>query len=148
MAFFHHEDAAMTKHLMDDLIGRAVGLVAWQQVGEVLPYYCEGLIHLEILFASRAIKYDGQKITINYDRYPEMKAAYIEAYEDLASHYIAKRDAGDYLKRYTTKEGSIYLPITPEVRRFAEHYYARYEAIGQQVYDGEIMAPEWRLPED
>jgi hypothetical protein len=76
-----------------------------------------------------------------------MKAAYIEAYEDLATHYIAKRDAGDYLKRYTTKEGNVYLPITLEVRRFAEHYYARYEAIGQQVYDGEIKAPEWNFNE-
>ncbi len=146
MAFFRHEDAALTKHLMDDLVGRAVGLMAWQQVGEVLPYYCEGLIHLEILFASRAIKYDGQ-IRINYDRYNAMKAAYTEAYTQLAAHYIAQKDAAEYLERYTVKEKGIYWPITPEVRRFVEHYYGRYEAIGQQVYTGRIVAPEWVFDE-
>jgi len=147
MAFFRHEDAALTKHLMDDLVGRAVGLMAWQQVGEVLPYYCEGLIHLEILFASRAIKYDGQ-IRINYDRYNAMKTAYTEAYTELAAHYIAQKDAAEYLGRYTVKEEGIYWPITPEVRRFVAHYYARYEAIGQQAYTGKITAPEWELPEE
>jgi hypothetical protein len=146
MAFFHHEDAAMTKHLMDDLIGRAVGLVAWQQVSEVLPYYCEGLIHLEILFASRAIKYDGQ-IRINYGRYAAMKDAYTQAYEALARHYLAKKDAGEFLAEYTIRNEGIYLPATPEVRRFVEHYYARYEAIGQRVYEGEIKAPEWQFDE-
>jgi hypothetical protein len=142
MAFFHRQDAALTKHMIDDLISRAVGLMAWREVGEVLPYYCEGLIHLDILFASGVVRH-GQSIVINYDRYDAMKIAYTEAYETLASHYLDANDAEEYLSRYTTKENGIYLPVNPTVRRFVEHYYERYQAIGQKVYDGEIKAPEW-----
>jgi hypothetical protein len=142
MAFFYREDAALTKHVVDDLVSRAVGLMAWREVGEVLPYYCEGLIHLDILFDSGVVRY-GRTIVIDYDRYDAMKIAYTEAYETLASHYLDAIDAEEYLSRYATKENGIYLPVNPEVRRFVEHYYARYQAIGQKVYDGEIKAPEW-----
>jgi hypothetical protein len=142
MAFFYREDAALIKHVIDDLVSRAVGLMAWREVGEVLPYYCEGLIHLDILFESGVVRY-GRSIVINHDRYDAMKHVYMEAYETLASYYLDTIDAEEYLSRYATKENGIYLPINPEVRRFVEHYYARYQAIGQKVYDGEIKAPEW-----
>ena len=146
MAFFRHEDAAMTKHLMDDLVARAVGLIAWQEVGEVLPYYCEGLIHLDILFASGAVRY-GRSIVIDYDRYGAMRDRYVAAYTALARHYVAQKDAGTYLARYAVKVGSVYLPVREEVRAFVTHYYARYQAIGQQVYDGTIAPIAWRLPD-
>jgi len=45
MAFFHNEKEELKNHIVDDLVSRAVGLMAWREVGEVLPYYCEGLIH-------------------------------------------------------------------------------------------------------
>ncbi len=142
MGFFTREDAALTKHLVDDLVSRAVGLIAWQEVGEVLPYYCEGLIHLEILFASGVLRFD-EPLAIRYDRYAAMKKAYTETYTALARHYLAKEDAGDFLGRYTVKEGGIYLPKTQPVRQFVERYYARYQEIGQKVYEEELAAPEW-----
>ncbi len=142
MAFFHREDAAMVKHLIDDLVARAVGLMAWREVGEVLPYYCEGLIHLDILFDAGIVRFD-RTLRIHHERYDRMKQAYIEAYETLARHYLAKRDAAEYLARYTVKEEGVYLPKDPQVREFVEHYYARYQVIGQKVYDGEIEVPEW-----
>ncbi len=132
MAFFRHEEEALKHHIVDDLVSRAVGLMAWREVGEVLPYYCEGLIHLEILFGSGIITYDGQ-ITIDYSKYDVMKEAYIAAYEALARHYLDKADANDYLSRYATKENGVFLPVTAEVRDFVEHYYTRYQQIGQQT---------------
>ncbi len=144
MAFFAREDAALTKHLVDDLVSRAVGLIAWQEVGEVLPYYCEGLIHLEILFASGVLRFDAP-LAIRYDRYAAMKERYIETYTDLARHYLAKADAGEFLGHYTVKEEGVYLPKTPAVRQFVEHHYARYQAIGQKVYQEELAAPEWDM---
>ena len=132
MAFFGNEEEALKPHIIDDLVSRAVGLMAWREVGEVLPYYCEGLIHLEILFASGIVTYE-ESIVIHYDRYEAMKAAYIEAYEALAKHYLAKEDANDYLARYALKEEGVFLPVNSEVRAFVEHYYARYKAIGQQT---------------
>ncbi|MFA5501274.1 MAG: invasion protein CiaB [Sulfurovaceae bacterium] len=132
MAFFHNEKEELKSHIINDLVGRSIGLMAWREVGEVLPYYCEGLIHLHILFASGVI-YFKDKITIDYSRYEEMKNAYKEAYTKLAAHYITKKDASEYLYQYALKEAGVYLPVDPQVRAFVEHYYARYQEIGQQT---------------
>ncbi len=55
MAFFHNEREELKTHIVDDLVSRAVGLMAWREVGEVLPYYCEGVIHRDILVSSGVI---------------------------------------------------------------------------------------------
>ncbi len=133
VAFFHDEEEALKAHLIDDLVSRAVGLMAWREVGEVLPYYCEGIIHLELLYTSQLIRFEDGSVHIDYDRYEAMKAHYLDAYEALARHYIAKADANDYLSRYAVKEKGVYLPATPAVRDFVEHYYARYKAIGRET---------------
>jgi len=132
MAFFRKEEEALKTHIVDDVVSRAVGLMAWREVGEVLPYYCEGIIHLELLFASGIVRYD-ERIVIDYDKYDAMKQRYIETYEALARHYLAKADAAMFLERFAQKQEGVYLPKTPEVRDFVEHYYARYKAIGQET---------------
>jgi hypothetical protein len=90
------------------------------------------LIHLDILFTSGIISYEGQ-IKIDYSKYDAMKAAYIEAYENLAKTYLDKIDANSYLSKYTQKTEGVYLPVKEEIRTFVEHYYARYKEIGQQT---------------
>ena len=132
MAFFHNEKEEMKHHIVDDLVSRAVGLMAWREVGEVLPYYCEGLIHLDILFKSGVITYQGQ-IQIDYSKYEAMKEAYIAAYEKLARHYLEKKDAYGYLGAYAEKLGGVFLPIDEKIRAFVEHYYRRYQEIGQET---------------
>ncbi len=132
MAFFYNERDELKDYVVDDLVSRAVGLMAWREVGEVLPYYCEGLIHLEMLFGSGMITYDGQ-IKIDYSKYDAMKESYIVAYKDLASNYLKKVDAGTYLGEYTVKHDGVYLPKNEDVRSFVEYYYARYKEIGQQT---------------
>jgi len=132
MAFFSNEQEELKKHIIDDVVSRSVGLMAWREVGEVLPYYCEGLIHLDILFSSGIITYDGQ-INIHYSKYDEMKKTYQEAYKKLAGNYLAKVDANIYLNEYTSKEEGVYLPVKEEIKSFVEHYYARYKEIGQQT---------------
>ena len=136
MAFFDNEREELKKHMIDDLVSRAVGLMAWREVGEVLPYYCEGLIHLDILFGSEVIIYDNNQIEIDYDRYEDMRERYQEAYKSLAKHYINKREANEYLLKYTQKIEGIYLPINDEILAFVEYYYTRYKEIGQQIYKG------------
>jgi hypothetical protein len=132
MAFFSNEKEALKDHIVDDLVSRAVGLMAWREVGEVLPYYCEGLIHLDILFGSGIITYDKQ-IKIEYTKYDAMKEAYISAYKELAKHYLKKVDAGEYLAHYTVKNEGVYLPKNEKIKSFVEHYYTRYKEIGQQT---------------
>ncbi|MEA3456583.1 MAG: invasion protein CiaB [Campylobacterota bacterium] len=132
MAFFENEESQLKKHIIDDLVSRAVGLMAWREVSEVLPYYCEGLIHLDLLFKSGVISY-SKTIQIDYGRYDMMKAHYQRAYRDLASHYLRKEDAGNYLHRYVVREEGVYLPNDELVREFVEHYYSRYQEIGQET---------------
>ena len=132
MAFFSNEKETLKNHIIDDVVGRAVGLMAWREVGEVLPYYCEGLIHLDILFSSEVITYDG-KINIDYSKYDAMKESYQEAYRALAKSYLDKEDANIYLSRYATKAEGVYLPVKSEICNFVEHYYRRYKEIGQQT---------------
>jgi hypothetical protein len=132
MAFFHNERDALKEHVVDDVVSRAVGLMAWREVGEVLPYYCEGLIHLDILFGSGIITYDGQ-IEINYTKYDAMKEAYISAYKNLAENYLKKVDASKYLEQYAVKKEGVYLPKNEKIKSFVERYYTRYKEIGQQT---------------
>jgi len=132
MAFFENEEFQLKKYIVDDLVSRAIGLMAWREVGEVLPYYCEGLIHLDLLFKSAVISYN-ETVQIDYSRYDMMKAHYQRAYRDLASHYLRKEDAGNYLHRYVVREEGIYLPRDELVREFVEHYYERYQEIGQET---------------
>jgi len=133
MAFFDNEKEELKNHIVDDLVSRAVGLMAWREVGEVLPYYCEGLIHLDILFNSKILTYDGQ-IKIDYSQYNEMKDRYQEAYKSLAQHYIDKKEANEYLEKYAQKLNGVYLPVDKSILSFVEHYYTRYKEIGQQIY--------------
>ncbi len=133
MAFFYSEKEELIEHIIDDLITRAIGLIAWREVGEVLPYYCEGLIHLDILFKSGIIKY-SDIVEIDYSRYSDMKKIYQEAYRNLAQNYIDKLDANIYLSKYIKKSDGVYLPKNKEVLEFVERYYSRYREIGQQIY--------------
>jgi len=134
MAFFENEKDELIEPMVSDLVSRAVGLMAWREVGEVLPYYCEGLIHLDILFGSGIITYDTN-INIDYSRYKEMKKRYMQAYQQLAQHYIDKKDASFYLEQYTEKSDGVYLPINSQILEFVEYYYSRYKEIGQKVYN-------------
>jgi len=133
MAFFENEREELKKHMVDDLVSRAVGLMAWREVGEVLPYYCEGLIHLDILFSSGIITYN-KEIKIDYSKYDAMKERYQEVYRALAQHYVDKKDASDYLEQYAQKSSGVYLPVDSDILTFVESYYKRYKEIGQQVY--------------
>jgi len=134
MTFFENEKISLKNHIIDDLVTRAVGLIAWREVGEVLAYYCEGLIHLDILFSSGVITFDN-KLTIHYQNYSEMKRLYQLAYTNLARNYIDKIDADFYLSKYIKRENGVYLPKKERVLEFVEHYYNRYKEIGQQVYN-------------
>ena len=133
MAFFDNEEENLKEHIIDDVVSRAVGLMAWREVTEVLPYYTEGLIHLELLYKSNIIEFINNKVKINYSQYEDFKKNYQKAYKNLAQHYLAKEDANRYLEQYTQKKENVFLPKTQEVKEFVEHYYSEYKRIGNVV---------------
>ena len=134
MAFFHKEENTLKRAVSEELISRAVGLMAWREVGEVLPYYCEGLIHLDILYRSGVLKFNNIRVDIDMDNYSKMKELYTHEYEELTRIYIEKRDAIKFLERYAQKSGEFWLPKNQEVKEFVESYYKRYKEIGQEIY--------------
>ncbi len=133
MAFFSNEKQDLKEPFIDDIVSRAIGLMAWREVGEVLPYYCEGLIHLELLFESKLLKLNGDMVEIDYSKYNNFKEIYTQAYRELAKNYLNKTDANEFLKLFTIKEGKDYLPKTEKVRDFVQNYYQEYKHIGNQV---------------
>ena len=133
MAFFENEEPTLKEAFIDDIVSRAVNLMAWREVDEVLPYYCEGLIHLELLYKSQIVQFENGMVKIEYSKYDDFKAIYTQAYKELAKNYLERVDAGEFLNNFTQKEEKSYLPKTDTIREFVENYYNAYKEIGNQV---------------
>ncbi len=133
MGFFEKEDSDIKEHIVDDLIARAVGLIAWKEVEEVLPYYCEGLIHLDILHESGIISINELNVKIDYSCYEDMKSLYKQRYKELVECYIDKKDATEYLYRFVEKREKEYLPKDVVLKIFAIRYHKEFKARGHIV---------------
>jgi len=134
VAFFENENQNLSKYVLEDIIKRAVGLISWMETPEVQPYYCEGLIHLKGLFDSRVLKFD-KKLVIDENRYEALKEWYKQTYTDLATHYLKKKDAKEFLEKFARKKDKTYEPVDEEVRYFVNHYWRLYKDIGQVIDD-------------
>ena len=137
MGFFEKGKKELEEHILDELVSRAVGLMAYREVPEVYPYYCEGLIHLSLLKESGVLKIEERRVEIDYSRYALMRDIYRAEYERLALHYVKMSDASDYLYRFVSKSGKEYLPRDAQLEDFVERYYERYLQIGRSI------APDW-----
>ena len=137
MAFFENDEEELKELIINDTIKRGVGLIAWMEVNEVLPYYIEGLIHLTGLFEVGILEFNGKlKINYNEENYQKIKKWYKNTYLDLAKNfYIPKNDAKGFLDKYVSKEGNVYKPTNQKVKKFVEWYYELYKEIGQITKD-------------
>ena len=136
-------DNAIFDVVMNDVLKRAVNLLAWRENIEVVPYYCEGIIHLSGAFECGVLEYEGKfgaylenkisAISINKDRYKLLKDWYMDRYETLAKHYIEKRCAGDWLGEFAIKNDGFFYPKNSKARAFGDDYWERYKQIGQEV---------------
>ena len=133
--FFIHEDERFIKAVFHELIARAVGLIGWRKVDEVRAYYCEGLIHLSLLFSCKVLKFDGKSLQVDMSEaaYQNFKAACLQNYLCLAGHYAKKADASEFLAKFCQKDGVSFLPKDDATREFVLHFYERYEAIGNEL---------------
>jgi hypothetical protein len=130
-----NDEKHLQKHVINDTLKRAVGLIGWMEVDEVQPYYCEGLIHLNGLFATNVLSWDGKNLTIDLgeSNIQNLKDWYIETYSSLATHYLEKQDALVWLNKYAKKEEKYFLPNDENIKDFVLHYFKRYQEIGTQL---------------
>jgi hypothetical protein len=133
MAFFENEDENLKEAILDDTIKRAVGLIAWMEVDEVLPYYIEGLIHLTGLFESGVLSFNGKSLEYDYSKYNKLKEWYKKTYLHLAEVYVKKADAKEFLDKFVYKDKNFY-PLNKKVDEFVRYYYQRYREIGDKIY--------------
>ena len=128
------EKEELKSYILKDITKRAIGLIAWMQTGEVEPYYCEGLIHLDILFQSGVLDFDKSlSIDFSESAYQNTTKLYKERYNELTKHYLDKKDATEFLNRFAKKEGNYFLPVDKKVRSFVDYYWNLYKEIGRVV---------------
>lgn len=133
--FFYHEQEELKMPVFNELIKRAVGLIAWQRVDELKPYYTEALIHLSLLFESGTLEFKNNEFKVNFtlDFYEKFKELCLKNYHDLAKHYVLRLDAREFLNRFCVLEEGVFLPQSEECRDFVKFYYELYEKIGNDT---------------
>jgi len=133
VGYFLYGEDGLWEYLLEDTLTRAVSLVGWMEVDEVRPYYIEGLLHLHALFASGVLDFDGRlRCRLERNSYERLREWYLQIYEDLARHYLQKRDAKEFLQRYVAF-GVQAMPKDPKVRAFVEYYYDLYRKLGLKL---------------
>lgn len=143
VSYFMSEDEALSEYVLQDTIKRAVGLIGWMKTGEVEPYYCEGLIHLSGLFSSGVLRFDGVlHIEQSTQTYAALKAWYLQTYQALALHYLAKKDAKLFLSQFASKHEGIYLPQDAEIKNFVSYYWELHQRMGREI-DESIKREQW-----
>ncbi len=135
VSFFYNEQEKLKNYILKDITKRAVSLIAWMHTGEVEPYYCEGLIHLDILFKSGVLRYEKEKLHISFDDkvYEKTVSLYKNTYNNLAKHYLYKKDASEFLYMFAKKENGYFLPLDKKVKSFVVYYWELYKKIGREI---------------
>ena len=145
MAFFMDDkdealDPKLRLKVIRDVIKRSIGLIAWRETSEVLPYYMEALIHLQGLFDTGILDFDqaAQKLLIRIDDeyYEKLKQWYFKIYKDLVlNYYLPKVDPTPFLESFTIKEGSIHMPKDEKINLMSKWYWEMYQKYGRELDD-------------
>jgi len=133
--FIGNRENELSSQILIDTIKRAVGLISWMEVDEVQAYYCEGLIHLTGLFETKVLIWKEEKLTIDLSQeaFLALKQWYIKTYQELALHYLEKKDATEFLNKYAIKKDKYFMPTNETILNFVMHYFERYKEIGQEL---------------
>jgi len=56
-----------------------------------------------------------------------------KTYQNLALHYLDKKDTTEFLNKYAVKKQKYFMPTSPLSHGFVTHYFKRYKDIGQEL---------------
>ncbi|WP_305862819.1 invasion protein CiaB [Helicobacter cholecystus] len=133
VAYFMSKEKNLSEGLLREHIKRSVGLLAYRDNLEVLPYYCEALFHLSGAFECGVLCFKAGKLEIFENKSAQYWEWMRRIYIQLVSHYLQKREAGEFLYQFLSKEEGIYLPLQTQTKEFVKFYYERYLKIGQET---------------
>jgi len=115
---------------------RCIWLLKYREVSEVLPYYNESLIHLEIMFETSIFEIKDNKIILNFnaENFEKLKQKYIFHYKKLINIYLEKLDAWEFLYDYVIVDKSWNnISKNKILKEFWNYYYDLYKKIGNEV---------------
>ncbi|PCJ20107.1 MAG: CiaB protein [Candidatus Cloacimonadota bacterium] len=132
------KDKDLCEHILGDVVKRSIGLIAWKETPEVLPYYMESLIHLKGLHDTGVINFDvdSQKLTIDLsqNKFEAIKQWYFDTYKKLVvDFYLPKNDPQTFLDNYVIKEGKFYESKDETLRAMSVWYWDLYKKYGREV---------------
>ena len=135
IAFFIFEESELWEYVLEDIVQRAVSLISWREIPEVLPYYIEGLLHLKGLFDSNVLSFEDKLVVnLSYETYERLKNWYFSTYKDLVgNYYLKKADPKDFLQKFIQKEKNLYFPKDKNIKEFVNYYWNLYKKIGRVI---------------
>jgi len=137
MSFFDSDrEEEYWEDLFINVITRSIKLISWKESNDLVPYYCEALITLDILFNSKTIEFKNNKVKVNIDKitYLKFKDIYTDSYLDLVDLYLLQKDAKEFLDKYTILDkNNFYIPKNNNVRFFTSYYFDLYRNIGNDI---------------
>ncbi|MDA9129418.1 invasion protein CiaB [Candidatus Gracilibacteria bacterium] len=135
VAYFFSGKTEFSEDILIDHIMRSVKIMRYREVEDILPYYCECLIHLDILFESKIIDFTNGKIELEYtdENFENLKTLYTATYTQQIFTYLNQMDATNFLYEFVIQENGVFLPKDREIRKFVEIYYKLYKKIGNEI---------------
>ncbi len=133
VAYFMYEAPRLSEELLLDHIQRSVSLIGWMEVPEVVPYYVEGLLHLQGLFESGVLRFEERlRVDMGLEAFEKLKEWYVITYEELVRVYLKKENVKKFLDKMIIKDKNYY-PKDKRVDRFVRHYYGLCQKIGREL---------------
>jgi len=133
--FYISRDKDFARHVIRDLFSRTITLLARKEISEMRPYYCEGLIHLKILYDIGAISFDGNKIhfDLSEEKYLKIRESYFNTYRELVDCYLEKKDAKEFLYNFAKPFQTSYLPVDEKLKELVLWVYSKYQEFANQL---------------
>ena len=138
MAYFMAWDDSLREDIVVTHVMRCIGLLKYREVEDIVPYYAEALIHLQVLFDSGVIFTENNviKLHLTDSTYEMLKVGYTRVYTQLIFTYLNTIDAWEFLKEFVVKNNEgFYLPKDKKISKFVEHYYKLYKEVGNEIDD-------------
>lgn len=136
--FLNNLDEKYKKPLLANITSRAISLMAYKSTKEIEPYYCEGLIFLEILFKSEVLKLgENTLVEVDLNRFSEFANEFLKVYLNLAKTYLNKENANNFLKNYVVLKDLEYISKNENIVKLGDEYRRLYDEYANVLIKGE-----------